>query len=621
VRVPVIFITALLAVLLTTGTGTALAAPLVTEFHDLSDGNGAWGVAAGPNGNVWFTEEKLDSVAEVTPQGEVTEYPLGSATCPKGITLGPDGNLWVAASGGGGAIARVTPSGEVTTFTDSLGLGQPWDITAGPDGNLWFVVKTPAAIGRITPDGVITLFTDGLSDGSVPTAITAGPDGNLWFADSAGRIGRVTTAGEITEFSEGLTAGMTPSDITAGPDGKLWFTMGGWPGGLGSIEPSGEIREYTHTLTESMEPSGIAAGNDGALWFTMAADPGAIGRMTVSGKLTRHTDGLTANQHPWSIASGPDGNMWFTENMDSGHIARVTVPAGVGGVEAYGIGKTVAQLTGYVLGNSQTTDYQFVYGPEGGEETTSPLYAAGRSPDPFKVGLKLRDLRPGTTYKFHLIATNDAGSSSASGRFTTQAEPVVPDAPKFEVPGLAPDFSRSVVAQPQGDVLFKAPGGRWHTLAGDDELPVGVTIDARRGSVTLTSEGDQADLQSGTFGGGLFAIKQPRRARGRVDLHLRGGNFKSCPRPRANRRKGGRRAGASAARRVRKLWGRDRGGRFRTHGRHSHATVRGTRWLTEDRCRGTFTKVTEGSVLVRDLVKRKSVLLRAGRSYLARPRR
>jgi hypothetical protein len=81
-------------------------------------------------------------------------------------------------------------------------------------------------------------------------------------------------------------------------------------------------------------------------------------------------------------------------------------------------------------------------------------------------------------------------------------------------------------------------------------------------------------------------------------------------------------AGASRARRVRRLWGRDKGGRFRTFGRHSHATVRGTRWLTEDRCNGTLTRVTDGSVVVRDTVRRRSVVVRAGRSYLARrPRR
>jgi hypothetical protein len=72
---------------------------------------------------------------------------------------------------------------------------------------------------------------------------------------------------------------------------------------------------------------------------------------------------------------------------------------------------------------------------------------------------------------------------------------------------------------------------------------------------------------------------------------------------------------------VRRLWGRDSGGRFRTHGRHSQATVRGTRWVTVDRCDGTLTRVTEGSVVVRDFARRRSAVIRAGRSYLAKSHR
>ena len=61
-------------------------------------------------------------------------------------------------------------------------------------------------------------------------------------------------------------------------------------------------------------------------------------------------------------------------------------------------------------------------------------------------------------------------------------------------------------------------------------------------------------------------------------------------------------------------------GRFRTRGRHSAATVRGTIWVTADRCDGTLTRVKRGRVAVRDLRRRRTVVVRAGKSYLA-PRR
>ena len=43
----------------------------------------------------------------------------------------------------------------------------------------------------------------------------------------------------------------------------------------------------------------------------------------------------------------------------------------------------------------------------------------------------------------------------------------------------------------------------------------------------------------------------------------------------------------------------------------------GKLWLTEDRCSGTFARVTDGAVVVRDLTRRRSVVVRAGHSYLA----
>ena len=69
-----------------------------------------------------------------------------------------------------------------------------------------------------------------------------------------------------------------------------------------------------------------------------------------------------------------------------------------------------------------------------------------------------------------------------------------------------------------------------------------------------------------------------------------------------------------------KLWGSGKG-KFRTNGKYSSATVRGTIWLVEDRCEGTLTKVTRGTVSVRDFKRKKTVTVKAGHSYLARAQR
>ena len=153
-------------------------------------------------------------------------------------------------------------------------------------------------------------------------------------------------------------------------------------------------------------------------------------------------------------------------------------------------------------------------------------------------------------------------------------------------------------------------------LAAGSGLPFGSEVDTTNGTVSLTSVLPSGASQTGKFGGGRFVIRSG--ARGYIDLHLRG---RFCSRPRAQRGSGSSYASASASRPQRRLWGSDSGGRFRTHGKHSHATVRGTRWLVEERCNGTLTRVTKGSVVVRDFALGKRKVLRAGESYLARARR
>jgi len=147
------------------------------------------------------------------------------------------------------------------------------------------------------------------------------------------------------------------------------------------------------------------------------------------------------------------------------------------------------------------------------------------------------------------------------------------------------------------------------------QVPVGSFLDTRRGTVEMVSAtGSGTRTQSGKFSAGLFQVLQARarRAKGLTELRLKGSSFKRC------RARGGRAGAAQLSRRtIRRLRASARG-RFRTRGRNSSATVRGTVWITSDRCDGTLTKVTRGKVAVRDLRRRRTITLTAGKSYLAR---
>jgi hypothetical protein len=148
------------------------------------------------------------------------------------------------------------------------------------------------------------------------------------------------------------------------------------------------------------------------------------------------------------------------------------------------------------------------------------------------------------------------------------------------------------------------------------EIPVGSFLNTRRGTVRLTSATNAAGkTQSGNFSRGLFQVLQSRarRARGLTELRLKGSSFNRCRTGSASRVS----AAQLSRRTVRRLRSNARG-RFRTRGRHSAATVRGTVWITADRCDGTLTTVKRGKVAVRDFRRKRTVLVRRGKSYLAR---
>jgi hypothetical protein len=191
--------------------------------------------------------------------------------------------------------------------------------------------------------------------------------------------------------------------------------------------------------------------------------------------------------------------------------------------------------------------------------------------------------------------------------------------------GCPAAFPRPVVGElvvtsvVSGEVTIKLPDGSgFIPLSDAQEIPVGSIIDARRGTVRLTSARDSAgNTQTGDFSGGIFKLRQSRKRseRGLTDLVLRGGSFKGCGAA------SGKRASASLSRRAIRRLRANAQGRFRTSGRNSSATVRGTRWEIIDRCDGTLTRVRRGSVVVRDFGKKKNVVVKARKSYLARARR
>jgi hypothetical protein len=254
-------------------------------------------------------------------------------------------------------------------------------------------------------------------------------------------------------------------------------------------------------------------------------------------------------------------------------------------------------------------------------------------------------------------ASSDNGSSWQSGPLLTQTNAtqsigalraaIAPDdlgvaawetssdaSSEIRVVGVGPEGGQSppvpgksvAVGLESGTVFITTAGGKRTRLTGGATIPVGSRIDTRKGRIAMTSAaiGTGTKTQAAQFYQGTFTVRQsvPKgnpAAALTTDITLTG---------EASRAQCASARGASAAAVSKKkgphavlgkLWGNGKG-KFRTNGRYSSATVRGTIWLTTDRCDGTLTTVKRGTVSVRDLRRHKTVTVKAGHSYLARAR-
>jgi virginiamycin B lyase len=323
---------AVLSLLVTVGVGTSPAfgaagnAQTVTEFA-LPDGASPFAIARGPDGNMWFLARSSSApygeLWRITPTGQFTGYPVAGSS----VTTGSDGNLWVVNAS---AIERVTPTGQVTTFSLPQCCGEN-SSTLGPDGNIWFTesLSTGGALGRITPGGHIKTFPtpgcQGFGAGG-PMSLATGPDGNLWFTCGYS-IGRMSTSGAVTQFPVSKTVG--DGTLTAGPDGNIWFPEGGWPTGssIGRITMTGQV--LTPFPMQRIE--GLSAGPGGQIWVT--ASPvtiydGLVARVTTSGVFTKYRvpgPNVSGTGYLNEMAAGADGNMWFTNSYDES-IGRISLP-------------------------------------------------------------------------------------------------------------------------------------------------------------------------------------------------------------------------------------------------------------------------------------------------------
>ena len=320
--------------------GAASAAPAgaFTTFDLGPAGFGGSVIVAGPDGNMWFTNNSTNAIGLITPKGSVRYFPVpkvASETMGSGLfslAAGPDGNMWFTGFYAN-FVGKVTPAGTMTLYPVPLRDSHPLSIAAGSDGNLWFTMDFANGIGRITPDGIFTLFpipSPGVTGIAVtsecpmcPYQITAGPLDSMWFTlPSVNLVGRITMDGTVTTFPISTTTAPqlnttvpTISNLTTGADGNLYVTQSA-DSQISQLTVNGAVTNLP--LATGTEPFVITPGPSDTLWFNEYTG-NALGRLVVPGAKTSATITAftlpTPATQPTGVATGPDGRVWYIANV------------------------------------------------------------------------------------------------------------------------------------------------------------------------------------------------------------------------------------------------------------------------------------------------------------------
>ena len=219
------------------------------------------GIVAGPDGNLWFTYYQDPSnttfqgqshVGKISPAGTVTNYQLTNLYAgAMGIAAGPDGDIWVTENRQE-AVDRITPStgADQVILLGSAITGHPAEIVPGPGSTMWFSETATPQVGSISLDGQ-TVVAHALPPGDAANGLAFDSSNDLWYADgTTSSVGEMGPGGAVVE-TQTPTNASSPYGMVADPsDHALWFTETAIPAVATTAQPNFTLLGAPLTLSE-----------------------------------------------------------------------------------------------------------------------------------------------------------------------------------------------------------------------------------------------------------------------------------------------------------------------------------------------------------------------------------
>jgi len=297
-------------------------------------------------GNLYVVDINNYRIRKVTPEGEVSTVAgngnqglldgTGTDTqfhSPWGLTIGLEGNLYVADAGNHRIRKVVLPSGEVSTFAggggpgigeggyaDGLGeaarFNTPDGIAADLEGNLYVADSNNHCIRKVTPGGLVSTFVGNGTSGFVDATGTAArfndPNGvaidnrtgTLYVADSKNhRIRKVTPGRVVTTL-----AGSGVADFLDGPGKETQFNF-----------PHGTVMDERNNYL-------YVADSDNHR-IRMVRPDGVVSTLAGGGVQSGHVDGpgaLARFSQPHAVVIDAEGNLYVAD-LSNNSIRKITL--------------------------------------------------------------------------------------------------------------------------------------------------------------------------------------------------------------------------------------------------------------------------------------------------------
>lgn len=334
------------------------------------------GIVVDQTGAVYIADSLDDRVRKITPDGRITTIAgagrsgfsgdggpasEGRLNQPYGVALGPDGDLFIADLGNA-RVRRITPDGIITTFAGggddgsangvpaiSARLVQPRDLAFDREGNLYISDFGGHRVYRVTPSGVITRVAGTGFGGRIgevdnipallvpldsPAGLAFDPFGRLYVADSANGLIRVVANGLLSTVRG--TADRVGSPVALAFDAQGTLHVASKSGGV--VARFSAAPGTVLSGPDVFQPRGLAFAPDGSLYIADGVPgeraAGIVHKLAVNGISVAAGDGTFRSpgdgrqartawvESPEAVAADTNGTVYIAQG--DGRIRKLT---------------------------------------------------------------------------------------------------------------------------------------------------------------------------------------------------------------------------------------------------------------------------------------------------------